>query len=75
MFTPATPQELLDCNHSKEHNLKEEWEGKTMQIGLCNVHCRNALSEREPAFSLSSACTQHGMKRVLQVTKPLPLGE
>ena len=33
----ATSQEQLDRNHSKAQNFKEEWEGKTMQIGVCSV--------------------------------------
>ena len=32
LFNIANHQELLDCNHSKAHTFKEEWEGETMQI-------------------------------------------
>ena len=31
LFNTAAYQEPLDCNHSMEHNFKEEWEGGTMQ--------------------------------------------
>ena len=65
----ATHQEPLDCNHSKAHNSKSG-------LGTDNdaIWCvKNALSARQPAacqlFGLLSACTQHGIKRVLRATK------
>ena len=30
----ATPEELLECTRSKAQNFTEDWEGKTMQIGV-----------------------------------------
>ena len=34
LFNTATYHELLDCNQSKAHHFKEDWEGKMMQIGV-----------------------------------------
>ena len=34
MFNTATPEELLDCTHSKAHNFKMDWERGTMQIDV-----------------------------------------
>ena len=50
-FNTATSQERLDCNHSKAHNVKAEWQGKAMRIGVWRTHCKGALSEHEPTFS------------------------
>ena len=34
LYTAATYQELLDCNHSKAHNCTEEWE---RSAGLASI--------------------------------------
>ena len=51
LLNTATPQGLLDCNHSKAHNFKEEWEGERCKMVWSVYEKRtveNALSEREP---------------------------
>ena len=39
IFTTATPQELLDCNHSNAHDPKEKWKRGTKHIGVCVCVC------------------------------------
>ena len=60
-FAAATYQELLDYNRPKAQLVREKWTVK------------NPLSEQQPTayqrFGLLSACTQHGIKRVLWVTE------
>ena len=55
----ATSQELLDCIHSKAQNFKQEWERKTMQNGVENLHGKHALSEGgggSPARHVNPPC-------------------
>ena len=39
----AADQEVRLCTRSKANPFKEEWDGKTLQIAVCNAHCISAV--------------------------------
>ena len=59
VLSDCPSHELLHCTRSKAHNFKEQGEGKTMQIGVRNTHCNNALPKQQPAAYPLFACCLH----------------
>ena len=63
MFNTTTNQELLDCNYSKAHVFRKEWEQMATQIGA-------RLSSALLLFGALSAYSTSPRTRC-KVTKPL----
>ena len=71
-MTTATYQALLECNHSKAHDFKNEREGKMIEMGVRNE--THFQSENLLHLCFAEQCLHTARhQEVLGVTKPLRL--
>ena len=65
------PPELLDCNHSKAHNIKKSGNEHDANWCVKNALAKCTVNENPLLFGPLSAYIEHGIGVVLRVTTEL----